>query len=149
MKRFRRGTVFSVVACIVALWGCPGDDMEGPQGGDPPPDLTGTYTLVSFTQAGFTRVPPAVMGTFTIAETSSSTSSASGTVEVDITVPDGMGGLNQIMDSGTYTIRSDGTWEQNGQLGQTIGTYSLVGGTLTVVTTSPASAANTSVWERQ
>jgi hypothetical protein len=106
------------------------------------------YTLQSFTQAGVTLTPPAVMGTFSLTETSSSGTEASGTFDVDITVPDGQGGQNQIIDTGTYTVRSNGTFEQNGGVQQTIGSYTLVGNVLTVTVTDPPAAASVTVWQR-
>ncbi|MCG8467078.1 MAG: hypothetical protein MJB57_02580, partial [Gemmatimonadetes bacterium] len=114
------------------------------------PDLSGTYTMSSFTQAGITLNPPAVTGTFTITQTASSGSTASGDVSLDITVPDGAGGVNNIVDTGTYSIDSDGSWMQTGQAtGGASGTFALVGNTLTVDTTTPEIAANITVWQRQ
>ena len=130
--------------------GCGDDDPQGLGGnGNPPPDLSGTYSLVSFTQGGITLTPPAVSGTFTLTQTSSSATEASGTLSVDITVPDGMGGFNNIVDQGTFTVRSDGTWQQTGNIQQGSGTFTLVGNTLTVMVTEPLAAASTSVWQRQ
>lgn len=147
MRAFLRGFAVPALA-VFALAGCGDDDPAGPGGGGPPPNISGTYDIVSFTQGGFTITPPAVSGTFTVAQTASSATEASGTISLDITVPDGMGGFNNIVDMGTYTIRSDGTWEQDTQQ-QAIGTYALVGSTLTVTVTQPAQAASTSVWQRR
>ncbi|MDX1393120.1 MAG: hypothetical protein R3195_01970 [Gemmatimonadota bacterium] len=150
MTRLRKLLV-PVLAAFVAV-GCSDDDDDpmGP-GGGPPPDLSGTYDLVSFTPPGSTTPigPPIADGTFVLNQTSSSDTEASGDVDLDITIPDGMGGQNTIMESGTYTIRSDGTWEQESTTLQTVGTYTLVGSTLTVIVTDPPQAATTSVWQRQ
>ncbi len=145
--RGRRAVATAVVAGAFLFPGCGDDEPAGP-GGGPPPDLSGMYTLQSFTQAGVTLTPPAVMGTFSLTETSSSGTEASGTFDVDITVPDGQGGQNQIIDTGTYTVRSNGTFEQNGGVQQTIGSYTLVGNVLTVTVTDPPAAASVTVWQR-
>jgi len=147
MKVRLRGLLVPVFAACVAV-GCSDDDgptnpIEGP------PDLTGDYVLVTITQGGITLGPPAASGTFTIDETASSDTEASGTVDLDLTLPDGMGGQNNIVDSGTYTIRSDGTWEQSFPAQQAIGTYAVVGSTLTVTVTDPPVSASVSVWQRQ
>ncbi|MDH3731902.1 MAG: hypothetical protein OEU54_00150 [Gemmatimonadota bacterium] len=147
MKALLRNLIVPAVMAF-AVAGCGGDDPIGPGNGGPPPDISGTYDIVSFTQGGFTLTPPAVSGTFTVGQTSSSDTEASGTISLDITVPDGMGGFTNIVDAGTYTIRSNGSWEQDTQQ-QALGTYSLVGNTLTVTVTEPAQAASTSVWQRQ
>ncbi len=147
-NRFRALIVPALALAFVAP-GCNDDELLG---GGPPPDLTGTYTLQSFSSAatgGFPLTPPTVTGTFTLVQTSSSATEASGTLEVSITVPDGMGGTNTINDQGTFTIRSNGTWEQSGQQQQGSGTYTLAGNVLTVEVTSPQPAVSTSVWQRQ
>jgi len=145
--RMRRSWVPALV--VLALGACSGDgNPTGNQNGGAPPDISGTYTLVSFTQGGIMLVPPAVMGTFTVTQTSSGATEASGTLTLDITVPDGMGGQNNIVGNGTYTIRSNGTWEQDLPSQQAVGTYALVGNTLTVTVTDPPQAASISVWQR-
>ena len=146
--KVRQSRLWVPAMAVFLLTGCPEDDPLGNGNGAPPPDISGTYTLVSFSQQGITLTPPAVMGSFTVAETSSDDSEASGTLDLDITVPDGMGGFNNIVGSGTYTIRSDGTWEQDLPGQQAVGTYALVGNTLTVTVTQPAQAASISVWQR-
>jgi len=146
--RFRVLCVLALTVAFAAL-GCGDDNPQAPGGGAPAPDLSGTYTMVSFTQGGVTVTPPVVMGTFMLTQTASSGTSASGTVSVDITVPDGSGGFNNIVDTGTYTIDSDGSWMQTGNITSASGTFSLSGGTLTVEATQPAIAANTTVWQKQ
>jgi hypothetical protein len=136
------------VMAVTLLTACNDDNPMGNGNGNPPPDISGTYTLVSFSQQGITLTPPAVSGTFTVDETSNNDDEASGTLDLDITVPDGMGGSNNIVGTGTYTIRSDGTWEQDLPGQQALGTYALVGNTLTVTVTEPAQAASISVWQR-
>lgn len=145
--RGRRVVAVAVMASAFWAAGCGDDDPGGPDGG-PPPDLSGTYTLQSFTQGGLTLTPPVVTGTFTLTQTMSTDTEASGTFAVDITVPDGQGGQNQIVDTGTYTVRSNGTFEQDGDDQQTIGTYTLVGSVLTVTVTDPPAAASVTVWQR-
>ena len=153
MKKRIRALFVPVIAAAFAVSACGEDDPMG--GGDtPPPDLSGTYDLVSFQSdlltGGFTIGPAqGATGTFTLTQTATSGDEASGTLTVNITVPDGMGGFTTLPDQGTFTVRSDGTWEQTGLLQQGSGTFSLVGGTLTVEVTEPATAVSTSVWQRQ
>lgn len=136
----------------LAVAGCGDDDPAGPNGGGPPPDLSGTYTLASFTSVltgGITLTPPIVTGTFTLTQTNVAGDEATGTLTLSLTVPDGTGGTQTINDGGTFTVRGDGTWEQTGSTVQGTGTFTLVGNALTVNVTSPAAAVSTSVWQRQ
>lgn len=135
-----------VVASVVA--GCGGDDTTEPEppAEDPPPNLTGTYDLQAVTQAGITIAAPAAMGTFVLSQTSSSGDTASGTLSYSISVP--AAGI-MLADEGTFTIRTDGSWEQSGQAGQALGTYMLAGNVLTVIVTEPPAAVSTTVWQRQ
>ena len=126
-------------------------DGDGPTNIVPPPDLSGTYDLGSIIGAvltgGATLTPPAATGTMTVAQTSSSGSTATGTYQIDITIAG-----NQVIDNGTYTINaSNGQWTQDSstQGFQSLGTYTFAGSTLTVEVTTPAAAAGTSVWNKQ
>jgi len=148
MKVLLRSLLVPVFAAVVAA-GCSSDDPNPTNPIEGPPDLTGDYVLVTITQAGITLGPPAATGSFTMNQTSSSDTEASGTVDLDLTLPDGMGGQNNIVDSGTYTIRSDGTWEQDFPLQQATGTYAIVGSDLTVTVTDPPQSASVSVWRKQ
>lgn len=148
--RLRWAAVPMLAAFLVA--GCGDDDMEGPEGGDPPPNLSGTYSLESFSSpltGGQSVGPPVVTGTFTLTQTAVQGGEATGTFTVDLLLPDGMGGQVPFQDQGTFTVRSDGTWEQSGQIQQGSGTFSLVGNTLTIVVSDPLQAAGTTVWLRQ
>ena len=143
MRRFR--SILVPLVAVTFFAGC--SDDEGPTNVVPPPDLSGTYDLTSFSQGGVTLTPPAVNGTIIVAETSRSGSVATGTYNLDITTPAG-----PVQDQGTYSIdTSDGSWSQDSstQGFQSVGTFSLVGSTLTVEVTAPAAAANTSVWQRR
>lgn len=134
-----------VVATLIT--GCGGDttDPEPPPAAGPP-DLSGTYSLVSLNQGGLTVGPPLATGTFTLSQTSSSGDSASGTMTYEVAVPSA--GI-MLQDQGTFTIRTDGTWQQSGTEVQALGTYTLAGNVLTVVVTEPLAAASTTVWQRQ
>ena len=117
-----------------------------------PPDLTGTYDLVSISSlvtGGKTLKPPDVSGTFVLLQSASVGRRVSGTMTMEITVQDGLGGTTNIKDTGTYAVRADGTWEQKGSLVQAKGTYTLVGGVLTVEVTEPAINVSTTVWQRR
>ena len=141
-----------VVATLVA--GCGGDDTTEPEppAAEGPPNLTGTYTLVSLSSpltGGLTVTPPLVNGTFTLTQTAVSGNEASGNLSLNLMYPDGAGGLTTLMDEGTFVIRTDGSWEQTGALQQAVGTYSVAGTTLTVMVSQPPAASGTTVWQRQ
>lgn len=146
-KRLRRLCMPLVVATLVVGCGS-GDDPMDPElpSVEPPPNLSGTYDLQSVTQGGLTVGAPAAMGTFVVSQTSSSGDMASGTLSYSVSIPS-VGIM--LADEGTYTIRTDGTWEQNGTEVQALGTYTFAGNVLTVIVTEPAAAASTTVWRRQ
>ena len=136
---------------IAGLVAACGDNMDPDP--DPmdmtPPDLSGTYSLVTLTSATTMMVPvgpPTVQGMLQIAQTSVSGSMASGTAELSITAE--ALGLD-IMDSGTYTANHDRSWAQTGDVFAGTGTYTLANNTLTIIVTEPAVSASTSVWQRQ
>ena len=86
----------SILVPLVAVTFFAGScDDEGPVNVvvDPPPNLSGQYMLESFTQGGFTLFQPEVGGEFTLTQTAVAGGEASGTFSVDITVPDGLGGV--------------------------------------------------------
>ncbi len=134
----------SALAVMFLAAGCDDDPVENGE----PPDLTGTYELVSLKQGTLSPVsPPAATGSFSVKQTSVTGGEASGTVALKITIaltdPP-----SEIEDpAGTYKNRYDGTWEQSGVF-QTKGTYTLSNDTLTVMVTEPASAVSTTVWKR-
>lgn len=140
------------LAILVALSSsCGGDD--GPADvADPPPDLSGTYDLVSFSSVvtgGATLTPPAVSGTATLQQSPATGSEAAGTITFEVRVPNPDGDVQTIADQGTYTVRADGSWEQQGTLVQGIGTFTLSGSTLTIRVTEPALSASTLVWRKR
>ncbi|WP_419861357.1 hypothetical protein [Candidatus Palauibacter sp.] len=145
-KRLRTLWVPLVITTLVA--GCGGDDTMEPEppAVEPPPNLSGTYDLQSVTQSGLTLGAPPAMGTFVVSQTSSSGDTASGTMSYNVSIPDF--GI-MLADEGTYTIRTDGSWQQNGTEVQALGTYTLAGNVLTVMVTEPAVAVSTTVWRRQ
>lgn len=145
-KRLRTFCVPLVVATLVV--GCGGGDTMDPEppSVEPPPNLSGTYDLQSVMQGGITVPAPPAMGTFVVSQTSSSGDTASGTLMYSISIPD-FGVM--LADEGTYTIRTDGSWEQSGTTGQALGTYTLAGNVLTVAVTEPLAAVSTTVWQRQ
>ena len=146
----RSRVTLAVLAGWVAVAACGGDDPTPPQ--DLAPNLAGTYDLTSFSSLvtdGETLVPPDVEGTFVIQQAPPTGPESSGTFEWSVRVPDGLGGQGEIVDSGTFTVRSDGTLEQAGDLYQTKGTFTFLGGTLTVIVDEPLVAVSTSVWQRR
>jgi len=109
----------------------------------PPPDLTGTYfleSLVGTSTDGTLLTRPTVSGTLELTQEAPSTDSAMGSYEVDITTP-----ALTIADEGTFTVRTDGSWQQAGQVSGE-GTYAISGDTLTLAITEPETAASTTVW---
>lgn len=140
------------LAGIVLMVGCGGDETT-PPADDLAPNLAGTYDLTAFSSAlvtgGQTLMPPTVSGIFTLQQSPPTGSESMGTFDMSLSVPNGLGGTNAIDDVGTYTVRTDGTWEQRGDVTQTKGTYTFQGGVFTVMVTEPALAVSTSVWQRR
>ena len=153
MPRFERGLLASLLAGVLLVAGCGGDDPMEPEPESAPPDLSGSYTLQSFSSAvvtgGNALTSPVVSGMFTLEQTSVAGEEASGTMALTISVPDDAGGTFTIEDQGTYKNRMDGQWEQAGDLQQAKGTYELEGNTLTLTVTEPVLAISNTVWRRQ
>ena len=149
----RRLASFKVVSIFAALLLVAGCEEEPVEPDDTPPDLTGSYTLVSFTStftAGDTLTPPAASGSFTLQQQSVLGQEASGTLDLMITFPSDTGPGTTIENEGVYTNRFDGTWEQEFSTGfQALGTYTLQGSILTVLVTEPELAVSTTVWRKQ
>lgn len=143
--------LFVPVVLVTFVAGCGGDDdpMEPePPAVQPPPDLTGSYSLVSLTSVltgGSTLAPPVATGTFTLTQTSVSGEEARGNLSLSVEIP----GVFALMDQGTFTIRTDGSWQQAGEQQQAIGTYTVAGDVLTVMVAEPPAAVSTTVWQRQ
>lgn len=140
-----------ILAGALLMAGC-GDEEDPVEPDDAPPDLSGTYTLVSIVAivtGGTVMTPPDATGTFTLRQSPPVGQEASGTMTMDITIPDGLGGTTDIVDTGSYTVRRDGTWEQAGNLVQAKGTYTFVNSVLTVEVTEPPLNVSTTVWQRQ
>ena len=109
----------------------------------PPPDLTGTYfleSLVGTSTDGTLLTRPTVSGTLELTQEAPSADSAMGSYEVDITTP-----ALTITDEGSFTVHTDGSWRQTGQVSGE-GTYAISGDTLTLAITEPETAASTTVW---
>ncbi|MDX1390636.1 MAG: hypothetical protein R3344_15710 [Acidobacteriota bacterium] len=127
--------------------GCGDDDPVDPGNGDPAPDLSGTYTLISIVGVvtGGMELGPAdgVTGTFTLTQTIAG-DPASGTYEVSLVLPGGA-----FQDEGTYQNELDGFWSQSGNLQQGLGTYAIVANRLTVNVTDPVTASSSSLWQKQ
>ncbi len=149
-----RRTPLSLLLLLAPLFvaGCGGEETVEPDPG--PHDLTGSYTLVSFSSdlltGGQAVGPPAVSGDFTLRQTGVNGDEATGTMEINLVLPPG-GPFERVADTGTYKNRTDGSWEQvaAGLLGQATGTFTMVNGMLTVIATEPALAASTTVWQRR
>lgn len=143
---------WSVVASVftaVLLIGC--DDPVEP--GETPPDLTGSYTLVSFTStftAGDTLTPPAADGSFSLVQTDVEGQEASGTLDLFIEFPSETGPGTTLEFEGVYRNRFDGTWEQESEDGlQASGNYTLEGDILSVTVTEPEIFVSSTVWRKQ
>lgn len=137
------------IPLLMALFitGCGDDDPMEPDNGDPAPDLSGTYTLVSIVGVvtGGMELGPAdgVTGTFTLTQTTEG-DPAFGDYTVSLVLPAGA-----FQDQGTYQNDLDGFWQQSGDLQQGLGTYAVVGNTLTVNVTDPVTASSSSLWSKQ
>lgn len=130
------------MAAALAL-GCNG---TVPPGKTPPPNLSGTYDIVSITQGTFTLEPPNASGTFVLSQDSVAGSQAMGNMTLEVAVQ--MPSLD-LKDAGKYTNSLDSSWTQKGQQGDASGTYTFENDTLTVTVTTPAAAASKSVWLRK
>lgn len=138
----------SFLAAALLVTGC-GEDPVEPD--DTPPDLTGSYTIVSFLStltAGETLEPPAVEGAFTLQQTGVVGQEASGTMDLTITFPTEDRPITLELE-GTYKNRADGTWEQEAGIVQNLGTYILENNILTVDVTEPDFNVSTTVWRKQ
>lgn len=142
-----------IVATLV--FGCGGDDTMEPASPDiaGPPDVSGTYSLVSLTGAitqGATIGPPIAVGTAMLSQNAVSGETATGTMSFSITATNPLNGeVTELAEQGTFTLRTDGSWEYAGQEQQNIGTFTLAGNVLTVIVTEPPAAVSTTVWQRQ
>lgn len=144
------GRLLPLLVCAVLATACGGEDPVEPD--NAPPDLTGTYSLVSINglvTGGQVMMPPDVTGTFSLQQSPPVGDQASGTLTMDVTIPDGLGGTTDLVDTGTFTIWTGGAWEQMGNLVQAKGNYTFVGNVLTVEVTEPAISVSTTVWQRQ
>lgn len=137
------------IAVLLGLFtmGCGDDDPVDPGSGDPAPDLSGTYTLISIVGVvtGGVELGPAdgVTGTFTLTQTTAG-DPAFGDYTVSLVLPAGA-----FQDQGTYQNDLDGFWAQSGDLQQGLGTYAVVANRLTVNVTDPAVSASSSLWQKQ
>jgi hypothetical protein len=134
--RVASAAVFATLAAL-ALASCGNNDSTGPEGNA---DLIGSYALASLTfQGQATLGPPFATGSLILTDTTYSLS-------IDITVP---GAEQQITDSGTYTV-SGSNWTQSSSTlnVQSVGTYALAAGTLTVDVTT-AGQQVTTIWLKQ
>ena len=133
------------LAAALAL-GCDnGPDMPPDE---TPPDLSGTYDILSLTQGTLPPVePPNVSGTFVLNQDSVAGSQAMGsmTLQFEVETPP-----IEWEDTGIYTNSFDSTWTQTGENGgDASGTYTFGNDTLTVIVTDPPVAASRSVWLRR
>lgn len=131
---------------MVAMFLAAGCEEDPPPPEETPPDLTGTYELVSLKPPDPLPPvgPPDATGTFTVRQTAVMGQEASGTFSMNVEIPN----VGTIEDNGTYKNRFDGTWEQSGNL-QTKGSYTVSSDTLTVIVTEPPAAVSTTVWKRR
>jgi hypothetical protein len=146
MKVRLRTLAIPILATLFAT-GCSDSDPVDPGNNGPAPDLSGTYTLVSIVGAitGGVELGPAqgVTGTFTLTQTIAG-DPASGTYTVSLVLPAGA-----FQDQGTYENQEDGFWAQAGNVQQGLGTYAVVGNSLTVNVTDPIVSASSSLWMKQ
>lgn len=131
-----------IVPLAAALAAGCGNGMPPPE--ELPPDLSGTYDVLSVTQGSFTFEPPNATGTFVLKQDSVAGSQAMGsmTFQLQVQTPE-----IELQDMGTYTNSLDSSWTQRGQQGGSrSGTYTFENDTLVVIVNDPPAAASTSVW---
>jgi hypothetical protein len=117
---------------------CGGDDDEGT--GPVQTDLSGDYLLVSVTQGGVTLGPDqGASGTLVVTQTR---------YTLSVTVPGPTGPITT-EDTGTYQTDGNSWTQESDNAGgfQGVGTFSLVGNTLTIDVTT-AGVQVLSVWNR-
>ena len=136
-RRSLRALLPLAIVALVGIAGACGGDDDDPTG-PVETDLSGDYVLVSVTQGGIT-VGPAEGATGTLAVTQTR-------YTLSVTVPSPTGPITT-EDTGTY--QTDGnTWTQESDNAggfQGVGTFSLVGNTLTIDVTT-AGVQVLSVW---
>jgi len=136
-RRSLRALLPLAIVALVGLAGACGGDDDDPAG-PVETDLSGDYVLVSVTQGGIT-VGPAEGATGTLAVTQTR-------YTLSVTVPSPTGPITT-EDTGTYATDGD-TWTQESDNAggfQGVGTFSLVGTTLTIDVTT-AGVQVLSVW---
>lgn len=137
-RPFRALLPLAIVALVGVAGACGGDDDE--PAGPVETDLSGDYLLVSVTQGGVT-VGPAQGATGTLVATQTR-------YTIDITVPGPTGPINTV-DTGTYQTNGNAWTQESDNAGgfQGVGTFSLVGTTLTIDVTT-AGVQVLSVWNQ-
>ena len=135
--RVLRGLLPLAIVALVGIAGACGGDDDEPTG-PVETDLSGDYVLVSVTQGGIT-VGPAEGATGTLVATQTR-------YTIDITVPGPTGPINTV-DTGTYQTNGNNWTQESDNAGgfQGVGTFSLVGNTLTIDVTT-AGVQVLSVW---
>lgn len=134
MGRYARRTTIALGLGLAALASCK-SDSTGPGGSV---NLAGNYSLLTFKEDTLPSFgPPVAVGTLVL--TSSNYNLSLG---VYIPLP---GDTTVIADSGTYTARGDSIFEHSSTgIPDAVGTFSLVGGTLSInVTESTLKIATT------
>jgi len=107
------------------------------------PSLSGTYELVSLTQGGVTLGPPIATGTLALTQTNYS-------ISITHPNPDNPAGPPlTTVDNGTYSTDGSVWTQESANAGgfQSVGTFSLQGGTLTIDVTT-AGVQVLTVWSR-
>jgi hypothetical protein len=123
----------SLVLATLFVVGC-GDSAAEP---DADPGLAGSYQLLALTQAGQTGSPPFVVGTMTLTSTRYD-------LDIEVLVP---GQEQQVADRGTYSAQNS-VWRQTSDTmeGEGVGTYTMVGTTLTLDMEVPELGHLVMVW---
>ncbi|MEE8573152.1 MAG: hypothetical protein V3T20_07795 [Gemmatimonadota bacterium] len=129
MRRRPLRTLIPVTMLVFAGLTAACSDDEQPTNLPEPTDLSGTYELVTLTQAGTPTIgPPIATGTLVLTQTS---------YVIDLTTPDQTGTPVNTVDNGTYSTDGN-TWTQESSTTglQGVGTFTLQGNTLTVNVTT-------------
>jgi len=129
MRRRPLRTLIPVSMLVFAGLSTACSDDEQPTNLPEPTDLSGTYELVTLTQAGTPTIgPPIATGTLVLTQT---------TYVIDLTTPDQTGTPVNTVDNGTYSTDGDNWTQESSTTGlQGVGTFTLQGNTLTVNVTT-------------
>lgn len=137
-SRLPFAAVVAVAGALAFAAACKSSTSTNACGSGSPPNIVGGYVLQSYDIGGTLITAPPASGDLRL--------NANNTYDVSLTLPPPNGAIS---DSGTYAIQGASCISQNSVEGQPqfVGTFSLVGTTLTVTGTAGGQSA-ASVWTK-